>query len=52
MAIDATEIGRARDQFLAGSVDARVMRRVAIISGGALVFLVAVRLGFWGRVMP
>ena len=42
----ALDVGRQRDNSLAGDVDTAVARRMMFIAGGALVFLVVVKLGF------
>lgn len=53
MAVDVSQIGmRQEGGRLEGGQDARVMQRAVIIAGGALLVLVAIKLGFLQRVMP
>lgn len=52
MAVDVQTMASNRSNRVAGDIDARVMRRLTMIAGGALLFLVAVKLGFMGNVMP
>jgi hypothetical protein len=52
MAIDVTDIGSQRSSRLAGDVDTDITRKMMFIAGGALVLLVAIKLGFLNRVFP
>jgi hypothetical protein len=52
MAIDVTQIPRMRDNSLGGEQDTEIVKRMMIIAGGALVVLVAIKLGFLQRVLP
>ena len=53
MAIDASELGMRQEGGRAeGGQDARVMQRAVVIVAGAMVVLVAIKLGFLQRVLP
>lgn len=52
MAVDITQIGRLRDNSLVGEQDTEVAKRMMLIAGGALLLLVAIKIGFLKRVLP
>lgn len=52
MAVDVTDVGRQRDNSLAGDQDTEVVRKMMLIAGIALATLVAIKLGFLKRVFP
>jgi hypothetical protein len=52
MAVDVSDIGRQRDNSLAGDQDTEIVNKMMVIAGTALVVLVALKLGFLKRVLP
>lgn len=50
MAVDVRDMSNTRSSRLGGEQDTSVVSKMMVIAGGALVFLVAIKIGFLRRV--